>query len=1114
MTRTFLISSFLFLTAILFTSCRSDQATEQSRDSIPLHPLFTLLAPAQTNVDFKNALVEGLNTNILMYEYFYNGGGVATGDLNGDGLTDIYFSSNMGSNELYINKGDMQFQKVTAASGTAGREGPWKTGVTMVDINGDGKLDLYLCYSGTVRDENRTNQLFINEGNDASGVPKFTEKAKEYGLASAAYSNQAYFFDYDKDGDLDALLLNHNPKSLPVLNEVSTAEFLKKDDPLKGVRLFKQTKGHFEDVTQKTGVSGSALTYGLGIGIADVNNDGWSDFYISNDYTVPDYLYINNRDGTFTDKLQSSIGHNSQFSMGNDVADVNNDGLQDVITLDMLPEDNYRQKLLLAPDNYAKFDLNLRTGFHFQYMRNMFQLNNGNGTFSEIGQLTGISTTDWSWAALLADYDNDGWKDLFITNGYLRDYTNLDFIKYMDDYTKAKGRLMREDVLEIISHMPASNVVNYVFSNRDGLKFTNETRAWGMNRPSNSNGAAYADFDNDGDLDLVVNNINQPAFIYRNESNKNSDNHYLNIKLQGEGLNTQGVGAKITISHAGKKQYLEQQTTRGYLSSVSPVLHFGLGKESVVDSLEIKWPSGKRQLLLDVKANQILAISENNASKKADKTISAPPSLFVEVGSPINYQSVENDINDFKRQPLLISQLSFSSPCMTKGDVNNDGLEDIYIGGGNGQAAGLFIQQRDSRFVRQSVPAFEADKQSEDAEAVFFDANGDGFDDLYVASGGYHSYAVDDILLEDRLYINDGKGNLVRSKNVLPVMRTSKGCVAVNDINHDGHPDLFVGGRVTPGRYPESPLSYLLINDGKGNFTNQIQLLAPELEKIGMITDALWIDLNEDKKNELIVVGEWLPVSVFADENGNLKNQTGKYFDKNYSGWWNKIATGDLNKDGKPDLVIGNMGLNTQFRVSDQEPAEMYFRDFDNNGSVDPFFCYYVQGKSFPYVTRDEMLEQIGSLRKQYPTFKSYANVTLNEIFKAGDLNNAGHLHANHMETTFFESNANGKFNVSPLPIQAQYSPISTITVLDYNEDGNPDLLLCGNNSKTKIRLGKFDANYGVLLKGNGQGEFKYINQSVSGFNLKGDVKSVVDINKTLLFGISQQPVTAYSLRK
>lgn len=1099
---------------LLYSACDKQRpAVKESITAPENNTLFTLLFSSQTGIDFTNILKEGPNTNILMYEYFYNGGGIAAGDMNGDGLIDLYFTSNMGKNKLYLNKGNMQFQDITDQSGAAGREGPWKTGVTIVDIDGDNKLDLYICYSGTVRDENRVNQLFINEGNDENNIPRFTEQAEKYGLASSAYSNQAYFFDCDRDGDLDALLLNHNPNSLPILNEVSTAELLKKDDPLKGIRLLKQSNGHFDDVTQRSGISGSALTYGLGAGIADINNDEWPDIYISNDYAVPDYLYINNGNGTFTNKLHESLGHTSQFSMGNDIADVNNDGLSEIFTLDMLPEDNHRQKLLLAPDNYGKFDLNVRSGFYYQYMRNMLQLNNGNNTFSEVGQLAGISNTDWSWAALFADYDNNGWKDLFITNGYLRDYTNLDFIKYMDDYVKTKDRLKREDVLELVGKMPASNVVNYIFSNQGGISFVNNTKSWGMDRSSNSNGAAYADLDNDGDLDLIVNNINQPAFIYQNNSAQESGNNYLQIKLQGEGLNTLGIGARVKIWSGGKQQQLEQMNARGYLSSVSPILHFGVSHAGVVDSLVVRWCRGKQQVISNIKTNQMLTLSEKNARVKKSKPL-VPSTIFKEASPPIRYQDARIITNDFKRQPLLVNQFSYSGPCLVKGDVNGDGLEDVFIGGGSGQAASLYIQKKNKRFERKAVSAFDADKLCEDAEAVFFDVNNDGSLDLYVATGGYHTYEPNDILLQDRLYLNDGKGNFMRSENALPEMRTSKSCVAISDVNQDGFLDLFVGGRVIPGRYPEVPFSYLLINDGKGHFRNEIATVAPQLEKLGMITDAIWLDLDEDKKNELVVVGEWMPVTIFSHTGNKLQNETKKYFGKEYSGWWNKIDTADFNNDGRPDFVVGNYGLNTQCKASDQQPAEMYFKDFDNNGSVDPFLCFYIQGRSYPYVTRDELLEQIGSLRSRFTNYESYSNIVLTDIFKEHDLSNAGHLKINRLETTYFQSCDNGKFCVSSLPIQAQYSPVHTITTIDYDKDGNKDILLCGNDNKAKLRLGKYDANYGVLLKGDGKGGFRYVEQASSGLKIKGDVRSVIHVNETLIFGINSQPLAAYSLRK
>ena len=1123
----------LYFTILVFISliaCQNKSKEEQNSTNEPT--LFTLLTPEETGISFQNILNEGLNTNILMYEYFYNGGGVASGDFNGDGKIDLYFTSNMSENKFYLNKSSgkgtsLQFEDITEISGAGGRTGPWKTGVNTVDINADGKLDIYLCYSGAMPAEKRANQLFINQGNDAQGIPTFMEKAEAYGLASQGFSNQSYFLDYDKDGDLDMLLLNHNPKNLPILNEASTAEFLKTDDPERGLRLFKQTNGHFDDVTTKSGINGSALSYGLGLGMADFNDDGWMDFYLSNDYAVPDYLYLNNQNGTFTNTVQQNLGHTSQFSMGNDVSDVNNDGHDDIFTLDMIPEGNHRQKLLLAPDNFAKFDLNVKSGFYYQYMRNMLHINSpltpeGGTTglqFSEVGQMMGVSNTDWSWAALFADFDNDGWKDLFVSNGYFHDYTNMDFIKYMDDYVQQKGRLVREDVLDIITKMPASNVVNYVFKNQNGGSFSNETISWGMNRPSNSNGAAYADLDNDGDLDMIVNNINQPAFIYRNESEKLKKNNYLRIKLKGNNGNTQGIGSKVSIYAKGKIQTQNQTITRGYLSAISPVLHFGLGKEPKIDSLKIVWSSGKQQIINNLAVNQILALDENNANEKSS-TIFTEKAFFTEISSPIAYQNPDISINDFDRQLLLISEPSYTGPCMAKGDLNKDGLEDIFVGGAAGQSASLYIQQKGERFIRQKTPDFETDKASHDASAVIFDANNDGFQDIYVASGGYHSFAESDALLQDRLYLNDRKGNFIKSLSALPPMLSSKSCVAVNDVNGDGFMDIFVGSSIIPGKYPVTPTSYLLINSPNSTGIGRRFVVSPfggqgdrRFGAIGLVTDAVWIDLNQDNKNELVVVGEWMPISVFAFEQGKMVNKTTTYFNKNYSGFWNKIAVGDFNKDQKPDLIIGNWGDNSQIKTNENAPAETYYKDFDKNGSIESILCCHIQGKSYPYVTRDELLNQIGGYRSQYPTYESYADATLETIFTPEDLKDAGHLTANHLQTTLFLSTKTTKFKASPLPAQAQYAPVHTITILDFDKDGHEDVLLCGNNLHTKIRLGRMDANYGFLLKGNGKGNFQYLNQSLSGFKLKGDVRSVVQINDLLLFGINEKKMVGYRLR-
>jgi hypothetical protein len=1111
--------SLLFFCGYILIGCTNK--TDSNKEEAGTH-LFTLLNPEQTGIDFQNTLTEGLNTNILVYEYFYNGGGVAAGDFNNDGKLDLYFTSNMSDNKFYLNKGNMQFTDITLVSGAAGRTGPWKTGVNAVDINGDGKLDIYLCYSGALPPEKRKNQLFINKGNNNEGVPVFEEMAESYGLASTGFSNQSYFFDYDKDGDLDMLLLNHNPKNLPILNEEKTAQLLKEDNTEKGLRLFKQTNGKFEDVTVASGINGSELSYGLGLGISDFNEDGWPDFYVSNDYAVPDYIYINNKNGTFINKLSESVGHTSQFSMGNDVSDINNDGLADIFTLDMLPEDNHRQKLLLTPDNYAKFDLNVRLGFYYQYMRNMLQVNNGISpsssgkggdevTFSETGQLAGISNTDWSWSALFADYDNDGWKDLFVTNGYFRDYTNLDFINYMNDYVQRKGRLQREDVMEIIKEMPSSNVVNYIFQNKKDKTFQHKNKEWGLTQASNSNGAVYADLDNDGDLDLVVNNINLPAFIYRNESQRDTGmSHYLQIHLNGDAGNTQGIGAKLKIYSNDQLQTLEQNPARGYLSSVSSILHFGLGDAEKIDSLLITWNSGKVQKLANVKSNQLINISEKDAiDKPIPQKITSP--WFTEIQSPVKYESPKSNINDFNRQPLLISQFSYHSPCMTKGDINQDGLDDMIIGGAYGHATSVFIQQKNGSFAAKKIDAFEADKFYEDGDIAIFDANGDGKPDIYIASGGYGDIGVNDSMPGDRLYLNNGHGNFNKSNTLLPVYG-SKSCVRVEDINGDGSPDLFIGGRVVPGRYPQSPLSYILINDGKGRFTDETSKICLQLSKAGMITDAAWVDLDMDKKNELVVVGEWMPVTVFKNENGKLINRTAQYFDKTYSGWWNTITVGDFNSDNKPDLIIGNMGLNTQFRASEKEPLEMFYSDFDKNGSVDPVFSFYIQGIRYPYLTRDELTSQMPLFKKRFSIYKNYADITLENLFQNNELKNAGHLVADHMGTTCFLSSSTNKFTVATLPQEVQYSPVYTITVTDFNKDGKADLLLCGNNSHTKIRLGKFDANYGVLLAGDGKGNFQYISQGESGFNIRGDVRSCVQVKDKIYIGINGKNLVSYTL--
>ena len=1094
---------------ILLAGCK--QSDKNDADLIAENPLFKLLDSNRTNVTFNNVIAENFDNNILNYQAFYNGGGVAVGDINNDGLEDLYFTGNMTGNRLYFNTGNMQFADITQIAGVAGRSDSWKNGVSMADVNGDGQVDIYVCYSGKGDGESRKNQLFIHQGLNAEGMPQFKDEAEAYGLADSAYSTHSIFFDYDRDGDLDMLLVNENIRILSNLDDVTIRDLQKQYDPLSGTKLYKNDGGRFKDITREAGLNSSTLSYGLAAGVSDINGDGWPDIYVSNDYAVPDFLYINNGDGTFSDQTRSTLEQLTLFSMGNDIVDVNNDGLPDIFTLDMLPEDNRRQKLLAGLDNYESFNINVRNGFYYQYMRNMLHINNGNGTFSEVGQLSGISNTDWSWAPLFADYDNDGWKDLFVTNGYMRDFTNMDVIKYNANYFKSiNGNVEPKHILDMLNNMPSSDVKNYIYKNNGNLTFSNKGFDWGINAPSNSNGAVYADLDNDGNLDLIVNNINKAAYIYHNQGD--STVHHLKVKLVGLNKNTNGFGAKVTVYSDGKKQLIEQMPSKGYLSSVSSILHFGLGKTNQIDSLRVVWQSGKQQVLTNLEVDRLLYLKEKEAL--SDYSIPKPVApIFKEIATPILYEQAKNDINDFKRQPLMVNPMSFTGPCMTKGDVNGDGLEDVFVGGDMNTPGSLFIQQKNGKFTADSAP-FTADKDREDTDAVFFDANGDGFVDLYVASGGYHNYSPGELRQQDRLYLNDGKGKLRKAENALPEMLASTSCAKVADFNGDGHPDIFAGGRVVPGRYPEPPKSFLLINDGKGHFTNRIKDIAPELELFGMISDAAWIDLNGDKKQDLVVVGEWMPLTVFINENGKLKNRTTKYFDKEYSGWWNKLQVADMNNDGRPDLIAGNLGLNSQCKASDAEPAELIYKDFDDNGAVDPILCFYIMGKSYPYLTRDELLDQMSVMRPRFPDYKSYADAGMNEVFTKEELEGAKTLKANYLKTAYFESTREGKFKEKPLPVQAQLAPVYTITPLDYNGDGHKDLLLCGNMTQARIRFGKYAANHGVLLKGNGKGSFTYVPDQQSGLKLKGDVRSVIAMKNTLYVGINQQKLRAFQFNQ
>jgi enediyne biosynthesis protein E4 len=1069
--------------------------------------LFETVPSSKSGVNFKNIITENAKHNALTYENLYNGGGVSLGDVNNDGLDDLYFVSNMQLNKLYLNLGNFKFKDITSKAGVGGHEG-WKSGTSMVDINGDGLLDIYVCYSGKNEPEKRRNQFFINQGNLT-----FVDRAKEMGLDDPSYTTQCAFFDYDLDGDLDVFLLATNVK---VIKDLEYGQARKAKHPYAGDKLFRNEDGKFIEVTEQAGIISNELGFGLGVAISDVNKDGWPDMYISNDYAEPDYLYINNKNGTFANKLAQSLGHISQFSMGSDIADVNNDSWPDIFTADMLPEDNKRQKLLYGPDNYEQFALMVKEGFHYQNMRNMLQLNNGNGTFSEIGQLAGISNTDWSWAPLFADFDNDGKKDLFVTNGYFRDYTNRDFLKYKGDYYFNKVVAHEKpDTLELTRSMSSTPLHNYIFRNVDGIHFENESNFWGFEKLTFSNGASYSDLDNDGDLDLIVSNQNAEALIYKNLSRDNNSNSFLTIQLKGTNRNTRAWGTSITAYVGGKMQYLEQMPVRGYQSSVTDKLHFGLGDATQIDSVVVMWPGGNKSVVKNVKANQSIEIDEAEGAPFSVKE-KQQATVFSPANAPLYYRYREYGANDFKRQPLLTTMLSPCGPLMATADVNGDGMTDVFVGGTKGSPGKLFTQTLNESFAPSLDLDLKEDILCSDADALFLDADTDGDVDLYIVSGGYHDYVRDDKALQDRLYINDGKGKFTKSVDALPGILSSKSCVATSDFDLDGDLDLLVGGRVVPGIYPTCPQSYLLINNGKGRFTDMTNSVLPLLADVGMVTDAAWIDLNKDKYPDLLLTGEFMPIRVFINQQGKgFEEQTRQYFDEANNGLWNRLAIADFDHDGDDDFVTGNFGLNSQLKASKEKPLTLVYNDFDKNSSIDPILVTHIQGKPYPFAGRDELLDQIYPMRKKFTSYAAYADATLTSLFTAEELKSAKTLTADELRTVYFE-NTGSKFVKHALPVEAQYAPVHAIEILDYNNDGNLDLILGGNQSAIRIRVGQIDANYGQLYQGNGKGNFTYVPQLASGISLSGDVKSLKMVKtgtkNYLLAGVNSLGIIAFQL--
>lgn len=1057
------------------------------------NPLFEVLDSKRTGLHFSNNLTYSPEFNLFKYMYFYNGSGIGAGDFNGDGKIDLFFASNQAQNKLFLNEGELKFKDVTAEA-LIPQDGGWSTGVSVVDINNDGLLDIYVCRVGQYETLRSRNQLLINQGMDKKGIPHFVDKAKEYGLDFSGFSTQAAFFDYDNDSDLDVFLLNHSVHQNN--NFRPRAVFNGTYDPLSGDRIFRNEGGHFADVTKETGINSTSISYGLGIAVADVNLDGYPDLYIGNDFHENDYLYINQKNGTFRDDSEQDFMHTSQYSMGVDVADINNDAFPEIISMDMLPSDPYILKRSLGEDSYDLFHEKIGMGYFYQFTRNNLQYNRRNGLFSEVGLYSGIAATDWSWAPLWMDFDNDGLKDLFISNGIPKRMNDIDYVNFVSSgevQQKITANDMQGKDMSLIKKFPEIKIPNKFYRNNGNLSFTDQGEAIEGNAPTFSNGAVYADLDGDGDLDIVVNNIDNPALVYENKSADSAKSSFLELSLQGPADNRNAIGAKAVLYSGTEVRTYENYPVKGFLSSMQVPLHIGL-KNTRVDSLILVWPDRTYQRITLTKGvtTQKLTYQKglpafNFSTLANDRSIQAFKATDITAQSGLAFQHKENRFVEFDREALIPHMVSTEGPPVAVGDINRDGLEDVFLGGARNEKSAVFLQQPSGRVVKTVQPVLDADSIYEDTGACWADVNGDGAVDLIVASGGNEFYGAD-FHNAPRVYLNDGKGGLSRLRDAIKDIYITASCVVANDFNGDGFADLFLGGRAVPWAYGQVPQSYLLLNNRNGTFTDVTTRYAKDLQKAGMVTSGQWSDLDGDGDKDLLLSLEWDGVVAFINNSGNFVKKV--LSDK--KGWWNFLLPCDVNGDGNVDLIAGNLGLNSRLKASDKEPVRLYFNDFDGNGRKEQVLTYYVDGRELPFANKAELEKQMPVLKKKFLYAEDLAKASLNDLLGEKQLKDASLLTANYFANAILLNKGNLTFETRALPQEAQFTMMKSAAVVNANGDDKPDILMMGNYYDSNIEMGHYDADFGTLLINQGSGNFTCT--TLNGLAVKGQVRHIQPI--------------------